>query len=221
MPKANDVAAVISSRLGRPWLDAMTLQKFLYYVQAWHLAIKGKPLFEGHFEAWPEGPVLPEVLHARQPRVARRPVRREAAQIDLDDEIVSLIELVIRTYGSLGDDELTALTRVEMPWREARGNLPEYARSTALISEESMADFFRKHRKIQGHTADEMRVVGIYAQASYNPEPVDVDAILASLGPEFDDPGDDRWPSANLDFNGDLYSPEDREEDRRPTDAGA
>lgn len=30
-------------------------------------------------------------------------------------------------------------------------------------------------------------------------EPIDVDAILASLGDEFDDPGDDRWGGANLD----------------------
>ena len=28
--------------------------------------------------------------------------------------------------------------------------------------------------------------------------PVDVDAILDSLGPEFDDPGDDPWGGANL-----------------------
>jgi hypothetical protein len=45
----------------------------------------------------------------------------------------------------------------------------------------------RDHRKLQGQTAEEMSVVGIYAQASYLPEPPDVDAILASLGPEFDD----------------------------------
>ncbi|GAA2563148.1 hypothetical protein GCM10010435_39100 [Winogradskya consettensis] len=221
MPEANDVAAVISSRLGRPWLDAMSLQKFLYYVQAWHLAIKGKPLFEGRFEAWPEGPVLPEVLHARQPRIARRAIRREAAQVDLDDEIISLIELVVRTYGSLGDDELAALTRVEMPWREARGNLPEFAPSTTLISEDSMADFFRNHRRLQGHEAGYLSIVGIHARAYYTPEPMDVDSVLASLGPEFDDPGDDRWPSANLDFNGEFYRPDDRKEDRRPTDAGA
>ena len=42
--EANDIASVIIARNG-PWLDAMSLQKLLYYVQAWHLAITDEPLF--------------------------------------------------------------------------------------------------------------------------------------------------------------------------------
>lgn len=39
--------------------------------------------------------------------------------------------------------------------------------------------------------------------------PVDVDAILASLGPEFDDPGDDPWGGGNLE-------PSDAYDDKAP-----
>ena len=84
---AGDLASVIEARVDGHWLDAMGLQKLLYYTQAWHLAIKGRPLFEGQFEAWPEGPVLPEVLHARQHKVSRQEMHKEAARIELDGEI--------------------------------------------------------------------------------------------------------------------------------------
>ncbi|MFG6202453.1 hypothetical protein [Nonomuraea sp. JJY05] len=45
MPAANDVASVIIDRNGAR-LDAMSLQRPLYYMQACHMAITGEPLFE-------------------------------------------------------------------------------------------------------------------------------------------------------------------------------
>lgn len=46
---------------GCPAIDQMKLQKLLYYAHAWHLAIKGSPLFDQDFEAWPWGPVVRDV----------------------------------------------------------------------------------------------------------------------------------------------------------------
>ena len=43
MYAANDIASVILERTGS-WLDAMSLQKLLYYVQAWHLSPIGRCL---------------------------------------------------------------------------------------------------------------------------------------------------------------------------------
>ena len=47
--------------------DLMTnlrLQKLLYFAQGWHLARFGRPLFDASIEAWPYGPVVPEVYRA-------------------------------------------------------------------------------------------------------------------------------------------------------------
>ena len=47
--------------------DMMTnlrLQKLLYFAQGWHLARFGRPLFDASIEAWPYGPVVPEVYRA-------------------------------------------------------------------------------------------------------------------------------------------------------------
>ena len=70
MYAANDIASVILERTGS-WLDAMSLQKLLYYVQAWHLAITDRPLFEEQIKAWKDGPVVPQVWHARDRKSTR------------------------------------------------------------------------------------------------------------------------------------------------------
>jgi len=44
-----------------PPIDAMKLQKLVFYAHAWWLANKGKPLFSEDVEAWPWGPVVREV----------------------------------------------------------------------------------------------------------------------------------------------------------------
>lgn len=38
-------------------LNLLKLQKLMFYIQAWHLALKGEPMFLGKFQAWVHGPV--------------------------------------------------------------------------------------------------------------------------------------------------------------------
>lgn len=197
MLKADDVASVIISRSG-PWLDAMTLQKLLYYVQAWHLAITDEPLFEERFKAWKNGPVVPHVWHSRRDRETRRAVDQDVDGIDLDDISSDLIDLVLTTYGSMSGDELSALTHVETPWREARGDLPPDADGSTPISLETMAEFYRAHRRLGGRTAADLASVGVYLASPVAVGPVDVDEILRSLGDGYSDPGENPWGSANL-----------------------
>lgn len=64
---------------GVPEITPMKLQKLLFYANAWHLAIKGTPLFEEDFEAWEWGPVQRDIYfstrdHGRLPIV--KPVQR-------------------------------------------------------------------------------------------------------------------------------------------------
>ena len=42
---------------GEP-MTHMRLQKLLYYVQGWHMAWYGRPLFAERIEAWQHGPVV-------------------------------------------------------------------------------------------------------------------------------------------------------------------
>src|SRR5260370_316231 len=42
-------------------VDPMSLQKLLFYAQAFRLARHGEPLFAEEFQAWRDGPVVPAV----------------------------------------------------------------------------------------------------------------------------------------------------------------
>lgn len=194
MLAANDVASVILTR-SVPWTDAMSLQKLLYYVQAWHLAITGEPLFDEQIKAWKDGPVVPAVWHARKDRETRRAAEQPAVVID---EFASdLIDLVLGTYGSMSAEELSALTHVEQPWKAARGDLPDGAECRTPISRSSMAKFYRGNRRLGGRTAADLAAGGVHVRRA-DAAPPDVGAILEGLGSDLDDAGDDPWGSANL-----------------------
>lgn len=217
--KANELASVIIARSG-PWLDAMSLQKLLYYVQAWHLAITDEPLFEERIKAWKDGPVVPQVWHARKDGETRRAIDQSVDGIALDDQTSDLVDMVLATYGSMSGDELSALTHAEDPWREARGDLPPEASCITEVSHQSMAQFYRAHRRLGGRTASDLAAVGLYLGSPTVSGPVDVDAILGSLGDEYSDPGDNPWGSSNLD-SGEQYSAEGIRRERRRAHAGA
>jgi uncharacterized phage-associated protein len=219
MLRADDVASVIIARSG-PWLDAMSLQKLLYYVQAWHLAVTDEPLFEERLKAWKDGPVVPQVWHARRERETRRAVDQEVDGIELDEISSDLIDLVLTTYGSMSGDELSALAHIETPWQEARGDLPPDAHCSNPISLESMAAFYRAHRRLGGRTAADLAAVGVYLSSPVAVGPVDVDAILESLGDRYSDPGTNQWGSTNLD-SGQHYDAEGIRKEYHRAHAGA
>ncbi len=218
MLSANDVASVIIAR-SAPWLDAMSLQKFLYYVQAWHLAITDEPLFEEHFKAFRDGPVVYEVWQARKDQQTRRASDQTTDDIMIDDAASDLIDLVLTTYGSMSGEELSALTHVEAPWRQARGNLPAEAHGTTVISHESMARFYRAHRRLGGRTAADWAAAGIHVSSMSHDGPIDVDEILRGFDDDLLDPGVSDWGSSNLEPK--QYAADGIGKERRRAHAGA
>jgi uncharacterized phage-associated protein len=61
---ANDIAEWFvrysADELGAP-VDPMSLEKLIYYAQAFHLVLTDEPLFSDEIEAWKLGPVIPAV----------------------------------------------------------------------------------------------------------------------------------------------------------------
>lgn len=201
-------------------MDAWTLQKLLYYVQAWHLAITDQPVFGERIKAWRDGPVVPQVRKARTDKATRRASAQDLEGIELDALTSDLIDLVIQSYGSMTGEELSALTHVEQPWKEARGDLPDDAECSEPISLESMAQFYRSHRKLGGRTAADLAAGGIDVDARGSSGSLDVDAILRSLGDQYSDPGDDPWGGANL-ADSRIYDPQGIERPPRRASGGA
>ncbi|MCP2096059.1 putative phage-associated protein [Actinosynnema pretiosum] len=219
MLSADDVASVIIARSGE-WMDAMRLQKLLYYTQAWHLAVTDEPLFGEQIKAWKDGPVVPQVWHSRREKGSRRPAVQEVESVELDELASNLVDLVLGSYGSMSGEELSALTHVEQPWLDARGDLPADAEGRVVIPADSMADYYRASRKLGGRTASDLAVGGVHLRAPRAVPPVDVDAILQSLSEEWHEPGDNPWGGASLEI-GDEYDADGivREPGRAYTDS--
>lgn len=133
----------------------LKLQKLLYYSQAWHLAILGKPLFLDRIEAWIHGPVVPPVFgHFKEYRWNPIPFFGPDPGIELGDahwSIRNFIGEVMEAYGTLTGPQLERLTHEEDPWKKARAGIPSDQPSNNVITHESMIDFYRPMvRRIDG-----------------------------------------------------------------------
>lgn len=131
-------------------LSNLKLQKLLYYVQAWHLAFEGAPLFHEKFEAWVHGPVsrvifdrfsgskslysdigLPDVQEGFSPGVLSQEQREH-------------IDRVLSVYGKFSGPQLEDMTHREDPWVFARNGYQPWDRCTREIDETQMAEYYKQ-----------------------------------------------------------------------------
>ncbi len=181
--RVDDVAAAVLSLAGP--MEAMRLQKLVYYSQAWHLALTDEPLFADHVQAWRDGPVVPSLWrqHRGQRRVAQW---AEGSVAGLPPRSAEIIGLVCQVYGGLSGDDLSELTHSEAPWRDARKGLADDASSNAPISSDAMKTYYRR-RTLAGRGVADLVAGGLNGPA--NPE-IDAQArreLFAQIRAQFAD----------------------------------
>jgi uncharacterized phage-associated protein len=136
-------------------LTPLRLQKLLYYAQGWSLALLGKPLFQEPIEAWRKGPVVPQIYHRLWQHKADVIPRSEFKDaVPLSPIQSAIVELVWKEYARHSAHGLTEMTHRERPWLEARGELPDDARSNNVIDPGSMEAFFYEIAKKMGGDID-------------------------------------------------------------------
>ena len=135
-------------------IDQLKLQKILYYIQAWHLANFGTPLFEEEPEAWVNGPVYRSVYN-KYKRFKDRPIQLSIENIEtvlqekkmklkLSKNTEKLIEEVLRIYGKMDTFGLVYLTHLDQPWTDARKGLKPFDASSNKITFDSMMLYYKK-----------------------------------------------------------------------------
>lgn len=139
MVSAHDVAAYILERHGS--MSAMKLQKLVYYAQAWSLVWDDRPLFPERIEAWANGPVVRD-LYERHRGLFEVRDWPDGDAGKLSPAGRATIDAVLGFYGDKPAQRLSELTHSERPWQEARRGAPEGARSTAVISPDSMRAYY-------------------------------------------------------------------------------
>lgn len=141
MASVFDVARFITDSIGE--MTAMKLQKLMYYTQAWSLVWDDEPLFAEDFQAWANGPVLPELYNRH------RGMFKVNSGIFSDGDVGNLsgiqkdsIARVLQFYGTQSAQWLSNLTHQEAPWLNARVGLEPGAPSENLIEKTSIHEYY-------------------------------------------------------------------------------
>lgn len=147
MATAIDVAKLLI-RLGAwedepEFLSHLRLQKLLYYVQGWSLALRGKPMFNARIEAWAHGPVVKELyaVFAQYGFDPIPPAQFETAS-RLTEPEAKFICQVWESYKDYSATSLRSMTHQEPPWIEARRGCGPADRCDREITHESMRRYF-------------------------------------------------------------------------------
>jgi len=145
MATSLDVAAYIlrANNADVVGLRAKTLQKLVYYAQAWSMVWDGHPLFAEPIEAWKDGPVVRRLYSAHHRQFAVTGISSGNPEaLTLEEQ--ATLDSVLAFYGSFSCEELVDRTHREMPWQQARAGLPYGAHSSAEISTASMRTYYTR-----------------------------------------------------------------------------
>jgi uncharacterized phage-associated protein len=147
MAKAVEVArflAYLAANDVEPdYLTNLRLQKLLYYVQAWSLVMRNRPMFEERIEAWVHGPVVREAYYHFKNGDA--PILAEdigEPNFDLDDDDREFIGRVWGSYKGYSALRLREMTHEEDPWINARKGYGPADRCEVEITQQALREYF-------------------------------------------------------------------------------
>lgn len=139
MTKAIDVANVFL-KLSEPEsgdsLTNLKLQKLVYYVQGFHLAMYGKSLFDESILHWEHGPVVRELYDQLKDHGSDSiPIPSDFTPSMFTEDQIKLIEEVNSVYGQFSAWKLRDMTHNEQPWLNTRKD--------EVITPASLTSFFK------------------------------------------------------------------------------
>lgn len=146
MNKALDFAHYLLELAGREdepdCLTHLQIQKLLYYLQGWSLALRDRAAFPEEIEAWTHGPVVREVF-GHFSSFKKTPVIDCCTNTAvLSDDERFFAEIVWNAYKKYSPIGLRNKTHAEAPWKNARGDLQPDEYSNAKISQSDLHEFF-------------------------------------------------------------------------------
>jgi uncharacterized phage-associated protein len=140
MSSVKDVSTYIIQKSKNP-ISNLKLQKLLYYVQGWSLAVHDKMAFNDRIEAWVHGPVVPAAFYEYR-HFGWNPIELGPATASISQDEMNHIEDVLSIYGDFTATQLESSSHEESPWIDARGALDPKAPSKNEITPEAMKKFF-------------------------------------------------------------------------------
>ena len=145
-----DVAAYIlkhydsKAKIKKP-ITCPKLQKLVYYSQAWSLAWGEGPIFCETIEAWVHGPIVESLFSFNRGVYTPKDIPPSMGNADVfTEEQRESLDLIIKHYGSIDPEGLTALVHQEPPWKKARrrADLPAEERGSEEILHSDMMEYY-------------------------------------------------------------------------------
>lgn len=132
--KVEDVAQYIVEGAGT--LPAMKLQKLCYYSQAWSLVWDEQKLFDNKIEAWANGPLVIDLFESNYKKYeVSEVISGDSSKLEAFQK--ETIDKVVEFYNIYTSKQLSDITHVEAPWKDARGR-----GSDNEITLESMVNYY-------------------------------------------------------------------------------
>jgi len=134
------------------FISHMRLQKLLYYIQGWSLAIRHDAAFGAVIEAWQHGPVVPSVFREMKNQYQSLkdqpiPFAFGSDPESLSDNEKGFIRSVWDSYKRFSATELRNKTHKELPWLIAYRDCAPGEHCSAEITQESMRQYFSETSK--------------------------------------------------------------------------
>lgn len=138
-----------ASREGRTDMTSVKLQKTLFFLNGWHLAVTGTPCIDEPFEAWRYGPVVPSVYYRLEPFGGGPiidclkyydPVSesfRFYVVSDSKHQFHEILDLTWEKYAGIDAARLSTMSHApDSPWATARKN------GSTIISDDITMTYF-------------------------------------------------------------------------------
>jgi uncharacterized phage-associated protein len=117
-------------------ISNLKLQKLLYYLQGFFIAVYDRKLFVEPIEAWQYGPVVRDAyLHFKHFGSASISLSDEVVVIDLPTNESELFDEVLNEYGQFSAIKLMNMTHEELPWKKTFNENPQGEITYGLLKE--------------------------------------------------------------------------------------
>lgn len=117
-------------------ISNLKLQKLLYYLQGFFIAVFDKKLFNDPIEAWQYGPVVREsYFHFKDFGSSSISLKDHDQIIELPSKETELFNEVMCEYGQFSAIKLMNMTHEELPWKKTFNEKPQGEITYELLKE--------------------------------------------------------------------------------------
>lgn len=121
----------------------MSLQKLLYYIEAFAQILLGERIFNERCEAWAYGPVYPKIYSKYKSFGKSQIIVDEIDLTDcLDENVKNIIDFVLGKFAIYNGVTLMDLSHSESPWKDAHSGYGKKEHCTEMITHDAITEYF-------------------------------------------------------------------------------